>query len=390
MNEFNNVFDEEIEKALTKSIFEFKITHIFILDKEKDNYMKEKNNCPNRETKILFHGTKIDSAVEILSSQFKYSIADTIGKGFYFTDSLDYAGNYARKNEFGYIPKVGDYFTFVASEIYYDNTQIEIVYNYNTRKIPVQKNGVRCCYGYFNGNKLSEEALNYNIWPFAKEYLMTEKSQILPLYAITVKRLEYLVIWRDYNFNLDNPNNYSLQDFQDIQCFHSKIIKIISREFNSKVYYVNTTEEALELINKKKYNKVIIITNGNNNAKDFIKKARNIIGADTIVAISSNNIPLHIPWIKKMKNIIVLNGISFHYKFIKAIMKNEVGALNKLRNEVIESYTIKYTDFRLLKYNEDILNFPKFKREGIYNELLKLNIADKIINENNEDNCLIF
>ena len=68
-----------------------------------------------------------------------------------------------------------------------------------------------------------------------------------------MKRLEYLVIWRDYNFSLDNPNNYSLQVFQEIQNFHREIKKIISREFNSKIYYTTTTEEALELIERKKY-----------------------------------------------------------------------------------------------------------------------------------------
>ena len=55
----------------------------------------------------------------------------------------------------GIIPNVGEYFSFVASEIYYDNNLLEdIINNLQTILISVQKNGVRCCYGYFNGNKI--------------------------------------------------------------------------------------------------------------------------------------------------------------------------------------------------------------------------------------------
>ena len=376
LNEFNNVFDEEIEKALKKSIFEFKIIHIFLLDKEKANYIREKNKCPNREIKILYHGTQVDFAVEIVSNKFKEGKHKAIGKGIYFTDSLDYACNYARKNKFGNIPNVGEAFTFVASEIYYDNTQIENINintlrNYNNDRldnIPVPKNGVRCCYGFFNGAKYLNE-IELNTRPIGKEYLITEESQILPLYAVTVKRSKYLVIWRDYNFNSENPNHYNLDDFQKMQNFHREIKRIISREFDSKIYYVKTTEEALELIERKKYNKIIIITNGNNNAKDFIKSARKIIGDDTIVAVSLYNIPLHISWLKTMKNTLVLNGIDLHYKFIKAIMRNEIEALYNLRSEIINIYSLMYPGFELKRFNGNFLNFPNFKNEGRYDDL---------------------
>ena len=93
-----------------------------------------------------------------------------------------------------------------------------------------------------------------------KEYLITDKNQILPLDCITMKRIEYLVIWRDYNFK-ENYNSYSKKVFDDITEFHRKIKRKIVTEFVSKIYYTNTSEEALELIKKKKYNKIIIITN---------------------------------------------------------------------------------------------------------------------------------
>ena len=388
LNEFNNVFDIEIEKALKNSIFEFKIIHIFLIDKEKDNYIREKNKCANRETKILYHGTKVEYAVDIVSDKFKNSNGGAIGSGVYLTDLLDYACNYARKNDFGNIPIIGESFTFVASEIYYDNTQTEDLNtfrNYNNiLTYPVKKNGVRICYGYFNGSKLLYDIeATMKTRAIGKEYLINEENnQILPLYAVTVKRLEYLVIWRDYNFNSDNPNNYSLEVYQEMQNFHREIKKLISREFDSKIYYTKTTEEALELIERKKYNKIIIITNGNNNAKDFIKDARKILESETIVAVSAYNIPLHIPWVSTMNNTFLLNGIDFHSKFIKAIMKNQIGALNTLRNEIINYYIPQYPYFQLKEFNGDLLKFPKFKRSGRYDDL-RFNTAD-------DKKCILF
>jgi hypothetical protein len=47
------------------------------------------------------------------------------------------------------------------------------------------------------------------------------------------------------------------------------------RELNSKIYHVNTTEEGLKLIDRKKYNKIVIVTNGGNNGEEFIKESRN-------------------------------------------------------------------------------------------------------------------
>ena len=378
--EFNNLFDKEIEEALKRTYFEFKIVHIFLIDKEKGYYLSEKNKCENRITKILYHGTKTEFAISILSEQFRDSSHHVIGEGVYFTDLLDYAWIYSRNNI--RIPSVGESFSFVASEVYYDNSKYEFVYNTITKNDPVQKNGVRCCYGYFYGKKVPRENLEKNTQPIGQEYLITEKSQILPLYTVTVKRLEYIIIWRDYNFNSENPNKYSNQVFEAMQEFHRKIKKFISRELDSKIYYVETTEEALALIERKKYNKIFIITNGNNNAKEFIKEARKIIGSDVIAAVSVYNIPLHISWIKTMKNTLLLNDQEFHYKYFKAIMKKDGECLVELKNEIINYYLPKVPNFGIGEFNSDILRFPKFKNEGYYHLLT--------FNKINEKKCQIF
>ena len=48
LDEFNKVFDIEIEKALKNSIFEYKIIHIIFVDKNTKEYLMEKKNCPNK------------------------------------------------------------------------------------------------------------------------------------------------------------------------------------------------------------------------------------------------------------------------------------------------------------------------------------------------------
>ena len=381
LEEFNNLFDKEIEEALKRTYFEFKIVHIFLIDKEKGFYLSEKNKCENRITKILYHGTKTEAAIGILSTQFNPSKSHAIGLGVYFTDLLDYAWNYSRNNRFC-IPRVGESFSFVASEVYYDNSKYEFVFGYNTYNDPVQKNGVRCCYGFFNGIKVLRGQLEKNKKPIGQEYLITENSQILPLYTVTVKRLEYLIIWRDYNFNSENPNKYSKEVFDQMQEFHRKIKRFISRELDSKVYYVKTTEEALALIERKKYNKIFIITNGNNDAKKFIQEARKIIGSKVIAAVSVYNIPLHISWVKTMENTLLLNDQEFHYKYLKAIMKKNERDLYELKNEIINYYIPKFPNFGIGEFNSDILKFPNFKKEGLYHNLT--------FNKLEEKKCQIF
>ena len=55
---------------------------------------------------------------------------------------------------------------------------------------------------------ISENELkNYKNY-IQNEYLLSHQEQILPVYAICLRRVEYLIIWRDNNFNENNPNNY--------------------------------------------------------------------------------------------------------------------------------------------------------------------------------------
>ena len=390
LEKYDNIFEMEMEKALKNSIFEYKIINIIIIDKNDEEYQRAKNNCRNIETKILFHGTKIDAITGILSNQFNDARIAIFGPGVYFTDMLDYAwfyageeyrGHFARGNS-AIIPRIGNSFSFVASEIFYDRNKRVTVYNNNLRYIPVEQNGIRCAFVHPDTSVIRENELNNYTKFKGNEFLITCKNQIVPLYSVTVKRIEYLIIWRDYNFSENNPNNYDSNTFSRMQNFHKRIKYIIQYELNSKIYFINTTEEAIELLNKKKYNKVIIITNGSNNGKDFIIETRKIIGANTIAAVTAYDIARHITWVKDMKNVLILNGIDFHKKFLRAVINQNFESLNNLRNEIIECYS-DINNFGLRELTRDLFNFPNFKSEGLFEEL-------DFSKRNEESSCYIY
>ena len=96
-----------------------------IMERENlSTFEKERQNCPNRIDKILYHGTNIERISCILTGDFWRSMKSCQhGKGVYFTDMLDYcwfyggADNRCNGNK---IPKIDDTFTFIASAIYYN------------------------------------------------------------------------------------------------------------------------------------------------------------------------------------------------------------------------------------------------------------------------------
>ena len=280
-------------------------------------------------------------------------------------DYLWYYGGKHNRDNLNRIPKIGEFFTCVASEIYYDSHKLENVYNYDAEDSFVDKNAIRCVFVDHNGGVLSKNILDGYKGFIGNEYVLTDKNQYLPLYGIVFKRVEYLVIWRDYNFNPQNPNNYSIDIFNEIQEFHRKIKKIINRELNSKIYYTKTNEEALDLLNRKRYNKVVIITNGNNSGGDFIEKTREIIGANTIAAVTSYDVYNHIEWVQNMENVLILNGIDLHDKFFKCIKMNDMNLYLQLKEEINNQY-----NFNLNNCTGNLFNFPKFKANGYFSELI--------------------
>ena len=192
--------------------------------------------------------------------------------------------------------KVGDSFFFIVCEVYYDKLKFEQAYNREKEHTPVPKYGNR--YIVVNDQEDSikkEEIENYKKFK-GNEYLITEKEQILPLLSMTVKRVEFLIIWRDNNFDSFNPNGY--QYFQEMLEFNYKIKKYVGSNLKTKIYYFNESNVTLKLIKRKKYNKIILITNGANNGEAFIDNAWKIIGNNTITLVTCYLAKKHMNLIK--------------------------------------------------------------------------------------------
>ena len=90
-SEHIDLFDKDLERAKKDSIFEYSIISLAIIERENfDIFSKEREKCPNRVDKILFHGTGIDAISSILPTMLRRSEYSGYqhGKGVYFTEAL--------------------------------------------------------------------------------------------------------------------------------------------------------------------------------------------------------------------------------------------------------------------------------------------------------------
>lgn len=181
-----------------------------------------------------------------------------------------------------------------------------------------------------------------------KEYVVTDKSQIIPLFSFTMKRVEYCIIWRDTNF-LEDKKYFD----------HCKKYKNILKNLN--LYIETTTESALKLVWKKKYNKIILITNVGRNleGKTYIDKVRKILGFN-VVAFFFASSSRHLEWIKNYPNCLYANNEKFVNKFIE-LFNNEEGNkeenLNNLKKEIEKNFNTKLQDFY------EPMKYPLYKDE---------------------------
>ena len=185
-------------------------------------------------------------------------------------------------------------------------------------------------------------------------------EQILPLYGLTLKRNEYFVIWRDTN--LEGKNEFS--DFlKERKMF-------IYKQAKMNAFFESNTERALEIINRKKYNKIIIISScgKDKSGLKFIEIARKILGFNVMVLFFSAD-PSHLQWIQRLPNALYTNNAIFYEKYI--LNYNRQGLLN-LKNEVEKNYS-KYGIH--LNFTNDFLEFPNYAKDKTYNDLVFENIC---------------
>ena len=370
---YNTYFEKEFTKAQIESIFDYSIINLVLLDNKNFlKYEEAKKRCDNCTTKLLFHGTQIDPASKIISSEFKYTRRAFYGMGIYFTDNLDYTTFYSggdqfknRRENFNKICQPNSTFTFIASEIFYDKKKLkeikdnsyyaksldyfptyeEIKTKYKDKM--VEKNGIHFIrVKSDHGNVLKdinsvEERKNGAF--IVNEYVVTELEQICPLYAIKIKRNEYFLLWRDLNFK---GKNFFSDYLKQRELYANGIAKM-------NIYIENNTENALKFIYKRRFNKMILITSIglDFSGKKFIEIARKILGSNIIVLIYSSNKD-HLKWIQNFTNVLYTNNSTIYKKFIKNY--DEKG-LKELKKEVEEIYNIKLLDF-----TNDFLSYPLY------------------------------
>ena len=380
-NEFQEYlveFEKDFENSLKNSIFEYNTKFIAYNYNHDENYISEKLRCNNIKTKFLFHGTSSWAISRILSDNFKHANTHFFGIGTYFTDLLDYSWFYAfdspTSNDFGKfrnvgkIPKINDSFSIIVSEIFFDQTKFEQVYNMDKINEEVQKNGIRYACVDHSGQPINKSSLqNYNGF-IGTEYVITEKNQILPLLSITLERSEFLIIWRDNNFNPSNPNNYS--NFKEMLDFNNRIKKYAAFNLKSKIYYFEESNEALFFIKRKKYNKIILISNGNNNGFEFINNARKIIGNNTISLITCFQAENYLNDIKATENIL-LNSNYFESikEFLNYSVNKNLNALKNLQKNIEDKMRELDPSFYFREINNNAFEYPYFKKGGNFSSI---------------------
>ena len=373
-NEYMNLFEKDFDIRKKNSIFEFSIISLVIAEREDlQTFEKERKNCPNRVDKILYHGTQIriikedgkiiDPIPSILTGFFHKSRCIQHGQGIYFTDVLDncwfYGGTDNRCNG-NVIPKVDDTFTFIACSTFYDRLGFRRVYDW---KYTPKKNEINFAYAdnLFKTIKTEPDKSKF----YGTEYVIWESTQICPFIGAKLKRKEFCVIWRDNNFSSKPVYN---NDYDEIfKKFLKERMNYIEQYAELNIYPCETTNEAIELIKRKKYNKIILISNVGTDlgGKAFIEEARKILNNDVLALFLAYN-TAHLDWIKKYKNALFSNESSFYEEYLKCFSEEQHDKKSEILNlklKMESHYKVKFN------FDDKFLDFPYYKSGGSYGEL---------------------
>ena len=90
-------------------------------------------------------------------------------------------------------------------------------------------------------------------------------------------------------------------------------------------YFIGNTEKALNIIKRKKFNKIILISSVglDYSGKKFVEIARKILGFDVMVLFFSNNLN-HLEWIKNFPNALYTNDATFYKEYVTKYNKNDL------------------------------------------------------------------
>ena len=357
-------FEQEIKGALAKSLIEFTPISLVVIDREYfDKFETERIKCPNRCKQLLFHGTQVHPISCILTGIFKKSEVSGYqhGKGVYFTDSLDYCwfygGTNSNRQNMNKIPLIGETFTAICSQVYYDKNGFLQVTDYSTREYP-KKNEINFSFAGATFETITVPDFSKFV---GTEYVVNDLDQICPIISVKFKREEFCVIWCDDNFSEKNIyNNESDGKFKN---YLKERIKYCNKSAKYNVYTFINADDALLILNRKKYNKIILISNVGINKKglNFVEKARQIIGNDVIVLFFALNED-HLKWITQYRNALFSNQAAFFEEYLDIF--GDMFKMKQLIGKMENFYNVKF------KIDDNFLYFPLFKENGHYSDLI--------------------
>ena len=379
---FSKLFEKELYNAIEKSYFDYSLIALSLYQQaNREKFIQSMNHCPNLVVRYLFHGTQIDPISKIITNGFLYTRKAFYGMGIYFSDMLDYVAFYAggkdyetRRKNFGKVLPVNTTFSCVSAEVYYNQSKRRDIYDFSLlvktldhfptyeeikreyKDQMVEKDGIHFARVEPNQGRVRKRDEIINETEKGKflgtEYVITEFDQILPLYGLTFKRNEYIVIWRDNHFKGEN-------DFSD----YLKARKLFIQKYaKMNAYFEYSSEKALEIIKRKKNNKFILISNiGLDKAgKKFVEVARKILGFNVVVLFFSAN-KNHFSWLQDFPNALYTSNDDFYKDYI--LNYNQKGLLD-LKRKVEERHKIK------LKFDNDFLRFPNFVNDKKYSDII--------------------
>ena len=356
------MFSEDFLKARKKSVFEYSLTSLEIRYRpEIDDYLTNYNKCPNKNQRILYYGTSGGNVNQILKNHFNQFPQNLFGNGFYFTNSLDFAvlmEQYYENNNSN-IPTINEVFSFAISSVFYNNNTKKHVTdnNYSPKKNEVN---IALVDGKMKSMINTDKSRFYS-----REYVLGDKSQILPFIHIKVKRNEYCVVWRDVNFSSQDVYNDKYDKI--FKSFLKDRLEYMSRFAKFNIYPCQTTKEALDLVEKKKFNKIILMSNVGSDfgGRDFVDKARKIIGKD-VICLFLAYMEEHLQWIVNYKNSLFSNDPEFYEQYLECFT-DDIETTKKnvlaLKNSIEDHYSVKF------KIENDFLDYPKFKNDGVFGDL---------------------
>ena len=407
-----SLFENKFLLLLKNSYFDYSLVNVCLYKlKNKRQYNDNLFSCLNPEVKYLFHRTKIDPPKMVFGDLDNSK--NPLGiDGISFSDSIDYIsffnnykGNDKGNNQKPYsgkIPDINYAFSFIVSEIHYDKKLVkEIFYpnnnckekEYNNAKNKLklsqnidqngENNGIHIIRVEPEDNSPKQTSQSKKKEKKGKfigtEYLLNNKDQILPLFGFNLKRNEYLIIWKDSNFCENNKHKSYLNNLKTLY---------LHKFSDRNIYFESSTEKALELIKRKKFNKIILISNIglDYSGKKFVEVARKILGFNIVILFFSNRIK-HLEWVKDYPNSLYTDNGMFCEKYISNY--NKEGLFN-LKKEMEAYYKIKF------KLDNDCLGFPKFiKKEKKYNDIIFEEICPNfrkvlIKNKDNNNNSYLY